>query len=964
MSGHHIPWFNPREMDDATVLALSTGRGPLLEELLRTITERLAHPAPGRHWLVTGTRGAGKSYFLRLAQSHAHQRWRSGEMRLVLLPEELPNVFSPHQFLDEISRMVRRDRGSADVGQVAAWRVPDPAQAWKHSLAALLTSFDEPLLVVGIENYTELLRQVFTDEASAALLRKLMAEEPRLMLLATAVDGSVDEDYSQILFRQFEHHALPAWDEKLHRAYLGSRARLIGKVATRRQLARIDAYSRYTGGNARIAGVLAGAILEENDFLDTGADLNAALDKMSDYYREQLGRMPPKTRGLFDALVRGGDPCSQTQLADRVGARQNEISRPFGWMVDAGYLHAERDKGERETRYRVADRLFVQWYRMRYLEPGQRARLAVMAELLADMVEFEEKWHYALRLHERGETDEAEVMVDLALKDRGIQIGSLMKQGLGLNELVQMGQRWVLREEKSQPNTEGSHLEKIIEFLEIFPDESSMVQAMTDGYSLLAALDKFPASENGHKLSELLSNSLSLSPVEKIRVMACAIHPRFLKFQWDELINIFNDEIIEFKQAEEHEIEAITKLREKCMTGRRSLPITISWNDLIHNEPAVEESYGALGKNILLASCQTVALAGWHKSGKSEQASSTIKEITKKIDKFINIMPKAAQAILTKISASIDSGEANASAHHHAEILIWKAISEIEMSQINIALQSLEKSISLSSHAEKNNIGKITAWAYEKTGWCLGILGKIDQAIEFHEHAEKMQQSFEVHGGNAWNIGQQMRYSALKHGISSAWELRNKIPADWPEKRKDWCLRQLGDAVADTQRQQGPSAAFALGRQILQHFADDSSLSFESLLRGYFIDMIDMDVTPGVLHDLLAEVPELAGEQRMTNLAPLLEVLGAWITDLTRTADERASARKKMDPDLATTLDALTHELPLKTRIRLGLAESPELSPEAEALFNRILRQIGRAAGRNPPPMPSTSTEPPLNNQP
>ena len=75
MSGHHIPWFNPREMDDATVLALSTGRGPLLEELLRTITERLVHPAPGRHWLVTGTRGAGKSYFLRLAQSHAHQRW-------------------------------------------------------------------------------------------------------------------------------------------------------------------------------------------------------------------------------------------------------------------------------------------------------------------------------------------------------------------------------------------------------------------------------------------------------------------------------------------------------------------------------------------------------------------------------------------------------------------------------------------------------------------------------------------------------------------------------------------------------------------------------------------------------------------------------------------------------------------------------------------------------------------------
>lgn len=382
---HHVPWFNPREMDDATVLHLNTGRSALLEQLGAAIDERLQHPGTASHWLCTGARGAGKSFFLRLVQASFQNRW-PGQVRLVLLPEEHRNIYAPHEFLAEVKRMLRVHQG--DIGQPPAWRVAQPDLAWQQALTSLLQAFDEPLLVIGVENFDDLLAQAFEDDTAAAHLRHLLANQPRLMLVATAVQGSFDEDYSERLFRQFEHHPIPPWSATEHRDYLSRRAERSGKKPSPRQLARIEAYSYYTGGNARAAAVLAGVILEENDPLQTAGDLDAAIEKMTDYYRALIDRIPPKTRKLFDALIRGGEPASQTQIAERTGAQQNEISRAFAWLLDNGYINESRLPGSKSKQYRVCDRLLVQFYRMRSINPGQRSKLALMADLLADTLEF------------------------------------------------------------------------------------------------------------------------------------------------------------------------------------------------------------------------------------------------------------------------------------------------------------------------------------------------------------------------------------------------------------------------------------------------------------------------------------------------------------------------------------------------------------------------------------------------
>ncbi|MDD5479342.1 AAA family ATPase [Rhodoferax sp.] len=390
----HVPWFNPRQMNDATVLALNTGRSALLAELLQIMEQRSTHPGQISHWLITGPRGAGKSYFLRLLQVTLKQE-PLPKVQLVLLPEELPNIFAPHELLAEICRLL--EPSAQHAGTPSRWRVDNTGQLWEEALTQLLSRIQSPLLVVGIENFDALIAQAFSSDVDNSRLRHLMSNEPRLMFVASAVQGDFDEQHNQRLFRQFDHRSLPHWTPIDHRHYLDKRARQQGSTATAQQLNRIDAYSRYTGGNARAGAVLAATILDVNDPLDSADDLDAAVEKMSDHYRALIARIPNNTKKLFDALVRGGEPASQTELAERTGARQSDISRAFAWLVDNGYVNESREPGQKTKHYRVLDRLLVQFYRMRYLHPGQRSRLAVMADLLADTLNFADKGQFVSR---------------------------------------------------------------------------------------------------------------------------------------------------------------------------------------------------------------------------------------------------------------------------------------------------------------------------------------------------------------------------------------------------------------------------------------------------------------------------------------------------------------------------------------------------------------------------------------
>jgi hypothetical protein len=936
MSQRHIPWFNPRELDDATVIALSTGRDLLLANFFRTINERLESHAPGRHWLVTGTRGAGKSYFLRLIQSLASTRLPAGRARFVLLPEELNNVDSPQGFLDEVHRLLK---GTAtDYGSPSAWRLEEPTSGWNASLSKLLSSFDEALLIIGVENFKEVLDCAFGDDVSAALLRSLMAHEPRIMLLVTAVDGSFDENYQQRLFRQFEHHPLPAWGEQAHRDYMMARGKVVGKTPSEQQLARIDAYSRFTGGNARIASVLAAALLVDRDLLDADNDFNATLDVMSDYYREQLGRLPPNTRKLFDALLRQGEPCSQTALAARVGTTQNDIARAFGKMIEGGYLFAERDRGEKETRYRVADRLFVAWYRMRYLEPGKRSRLSVMAELIADTVSFNEKWRYVQTLSDKGRADDALLLAKLGLNDAGIPIQELEKLGFGLQELLRVGKWLALDAPTGHASTQ---LWLNFELLEQYPSDEALTLAIQDAKSLVGSRYKRPGVEKGKALAALVAGSLSLSPSEKLRILQALAKPNCSPKQWDNLTEVFQDEVKDFERLlrQGANIEA---LRENLNLAQ-TYPVASSWEILALRlsplYPLYEEGTqlnSALDKLVFEASANAIASILWNKADNFERAGRSTVQLARSLANLLYGYNQTAIVLNLTETLNNEFTKANNQVTESLAIAVQTIVSDcqIRLGYQDRAVASFDEAVT-----RFNNDTQPVKVAYplSRKAWALGMQKKQQAAHLVFLQAAQLQ----IEGGKpqeaSWSLGQAIRHLTLGSTFESAFKLMEEIIKKYElnEETQLVAWQQVFDGVGDQEVSNDRASAYSFGRKLIEQIAKNTSLPIGRLLRLAVIDMVDRGVTFALQRDLLNEVPAIIGAEKADEIHETIRLLGSWLDDLE--APDRIQRRKKLDPDLAITLEALDKELGVASRVRLGLAEQPKPSENALAMHQRIL---------------------------
>ncbi len=903
--GAHIPWFNPREMDDATVLQLSTGREALLSQLFNALRERMEHPGSFHHWLLTGTRGAGKSFFLRLVQSSFAEAVGL-QARFVLLPEEHRNIFSAHEFLGEIERMLQVDQGA--IGAAPAWRVDNPEQAWNSALASLLKAFAEPLLVVGVENFDELLAQAFSDEIDNARLRHLMSNEPRIMLVATAVQGSFDENYEQRLFRQFEHHPIPPWDTADHREYLTRRAQRSGQEPTRLQLARIDAYSRYTGGNARAAAVLAGAILDEHDPLDAAEDLDAAIEKMSDYYRALIDRIPPKTRKLFDALIRGGEPASQTEIAERTGARQNEISRAFLWLVDQGYVGESRLPGAKAKQYRVLDRLFVQFYRMRSISPGQRSKLALMADLLADILVFQDKWRFAHRYANDGHALEARTLVELALKERLVDIALLPESVCATDKLCALGTGWAEWDAILEMPTN----QRYEEILKRYPSDQELKRVLEEVTPLARAANR--GKVWGSQLVPLLEESLSLCPVEKFLALIFMLSPTSSEFQWAELTKIFQEEVPEFEKLGQQFPADMDKFKKRFELAHL-FPRTDSLNNFsigilsgrdIHRGLTIEDA--------ALWSAQAVIC--WMNANYPEPAEASLRTCLKALGKLRDDVDASPDSVL-KICELLEPKLAGLPAMQRANTHEIVGISLEETGRYSEAYR-----IHAQAREERLEDGKpaVSTWNLEKMAWSQSRLGNLDQSIAEHRQAFEERLAQDRLESAAWNLGQIARHAAVQSDAEAAWaRLDQEIDKvkDTPVK----AIQQLGDAVADTARRQGEPAAFALSHALLQGLAQRPQYPLEAALRALWIDMVEMAVPHPVLRDLLDEWPQLFDYGASPSLPTLNQLLREWLDDLDTPTEQRDARRMTLDPDLATTLEALAQGLPRSAQRRLQLSK-------------------------------------------
>ncbi len=908
-SSKDIPWFNPRAMDDETVLALSTGREEILKNLFQDIRSRLEKPAAGKHWLVTGPRGAGKSFFLRLVQVTFKEQVGS-EATFVLLPEEHSNVFAGHEFINEVKRLLPQT--PHDIGRPPSWQVADPSAAWDDAIASLMTAYTGPLLVIGVENFDALMEQAFDDEASSSRLRKLMENEPRIMLVATAVEGAFDEDYEQRMFRQFQHHEIPRWDITDHRDYLTRRARRINKVPTDNQLARIDAYSRFTGGNARVAAVMAGAILDEQDPLGASSDLTATLDRMTDYYRALLERMPVNTRKVFDALVRGGEPASQVEVAARIGAQQKDISRAFGWLIDWGYVIDDYEPKKKDHRYHVADRLFVQFYKMRYLQPGERPQLAILTDLLAATIEFRQKWNFAERYHGDGLPAESRLMAELACLDCGIDAQRLPEGMRTAEALLKLGKDWQRWDEIAAGMEEDFSLGVTLRKLINGPNPIRTDKAFRADLDRLRALAFAKASSDlvTKALLQHVEASSTLNPITHVEALAQYISSSGSSTAMLRMVK---------KQQNDENTDAL-KYFDKSPLGLALLlraMIALDERDETSLLPVAAEDVldWVLLSATLLKKAQlcvpkreTMQLLGRLLGLKIEGIKQT---------SSVWGSPEATEAVLER------NPDAPASLRLQCLVYLSNTYAKAGATQNHLCTAARAHSAALAVIEASSNKDPafLKAVGDVLNSSVLRVSNSSDGIRALLRATDLAQRSGDpVQLTIPW--GMLISKIASNEGHRAAWKVLDTVMP-----RKDSEIGILVSALAAVLGKHlatlPPDQAFREGVEFFKELKQRDWANPLEELDVSLLHFIGQGAALVVIRDLLSELPNIFGPNipDFSNICYLTE---GWLDYLELPPEKRAQHLSKLDPDLATMIKSLEQDLSPKAREMHGIAEVPQ----------------------------------------
>lgn len=416
--------FNPHELSAGTVLSVATGREDPLDRILSIVRDNLTAPTP-QHVIVSAPRGYGKSFFLRYVQIKLDEIAKAEDLpvAMALLPEELPHVKEPETLLAEIRRTFLGE--PADTIGVS-W-VEDDGQAWDEQVArldaAIAARFDgrPGLLVAAVENFDLLLKKAFAKQVQATRLRGLLTRRgSRLMLIAASARGAFDRNYDRPLFKAFEEISFEPWSIEQSLAFFRLQRAAARKPAlTEVQEAKARAVATFIGGTPRLATLIGEALLED-DPLRAADLLEKLVDELTPYYKERIEVLPSRSQALLDALLRGGENCSATDLARRVGApSQPAIAAALDELKKDLVVTGEKAPDSAEVLLRVTDRVFAHYYRKRILSHGlETCPLESLVDLLAVIYSPEEKKREADKFAAMGLAREAQVFERLWAADQ------------------------------------------------------------------------------------------------------------------------------------------------------------------------------------------------------------------------------------------------------------------------------------------------------------------------------------------------------------------------------------------------------------------------------------------------------------------------------------------------------------------------------------------------------------------
>lgn len=361
--------YNPLEMSNDDILALSTGREKLLTTMLSEMKICLKKGS-NQHYVLHGPRGIGKSFFTRLLKIH-HDRSDDFKNSMFLqLPEEQENVNFTSDLLNVIATLLESGK-LADA--LPKWIVSD--FEWQKSKKrlheALKRTKDNNInhVFVTVENLQSFIPEL--DEIESSRLREFLSDFDEVTIIGSSLRPDLDNDYSKRLFQVFKKLNVEPWTSDDFLAYYDKLARLYNYDIEqlhilKRSKNKIKAISLFTGGSPRLAVILSKLILEKN-MLDTVKLLDGIIDELTTYYQDITNDIPAKSKILFDMLIRKGENMTQSTLASSFEPplEQKDIARSFAWLTDNYYVVSSKQARGNTKYFSVRDRMYVLYYQKR-----------------------------------------------------------------------------------------------------------------------------------------------------------------------------------------------------------------------------------------------------------------------------------------------------------------------------------------------------------------------------------------------------------------------------------------------------------------------------------------------------------------------------------------------------------------------------------------------------------------------
>jgi hypothetical protein len=602
-------------------------------------------------------------------------------------------------------------------------------------------------------------------------------------------------------------------------------------------------------------------------------------------------------------LVRGGEPASQVEVATRIGARQNDISRAFGWLIDWGYVIDDYQPKKKDHRYFVADRLFVQFYKMRYLQPGERPQLAILTDLLAATIEFRDKWNFAERYHGDGHSAESLIMAELACMDCGIDAKTLPEEMRSAEGLLKLGKDW-LRWDELAKDASGpySNLQQIV----TGPNAIRTDEAFRADMDRLQALANLKAKGDA-EMQELflLAKASSAIPTVRYTALAHYVSPSAPSTHLLKMISKHSGE------AELVEVFDRSPLG-VSLTIRAELALTD--RDETSQLPALKDN--ALDWILLSASLMRKArlvipntshhhmlgrLLGRTKDGVKppEQGWSN---------------PEAVEAVLSR----------NHDAPALLRILCLLHLSDAyasngdRLNQFGTSARAHAAALSATlDHRDKDS--SLADSFLSPINIAARQLSTSQEGIEALLHATKLaeQSGDPVPLTVAWAA--LIREKASIEGMCAAWRVLDAIH---PRKTADTLMvisllvSLQGKRLAVLSPPQAFQEGVAFFRELnVRKWADPMERLVLSL--AYFICE---GVAPPVILDLMYELPNLFGKE-IPNFEVTTLLIVYWLHHLELDPVQRAQELSKLNPDLATMLRELNDNLSQEARKLYGLEQ-------------------------------------------